>query len=75
MTLRHLFEPTDNTRLAHLSGAYDADWRAIKAASVLGGVPGIAYSHFTSADGVRQPRVARIVEAYDAAQLGKVRST
>ena len=71
MTLRHLFEPTDNTRLAHLSGAYDAHWRTIEAASVLG----IAFSQFTSADVVRQPLVARIAEVYDAAQLGKVRST
>jgi phosphate starvation-inducible PhoH-like protein len=31
-------------------------------------VPGIAFTHFTSADVVRHPLVARIVEAYDAAK-------
>jgi len=30
--LRHVFEPTDNTRLAHLSGAFDEHLRAIEAA-------------------------------------------
>ncbi len=30
--LRHVFEPTDNTRLAHLSGALDEHLRAIEAA-------------------------------------------
>ena len=32
MTLRHVFEPTDNQRLAHLSGALDEHLRAIEAA-------------------------------------------
>jgi phosphate starvation-inducible PhoH-like protein len=39
----------------------------IDAAQVLAGVRGIAFSHFTAADVVRHPLVARIVEAYDAA--------
>jgi phosphate starvation-inducible PhoH-like protein len=30
--LRHVFEPTDNTRLAHLSGAFDEHLRAVEAA-------------------------------------------
>ena len=30
-------------------------------------VEGIAFTHFTAADVVRHPLVARIVEAYDAA--------
>ncbi|MES2715729.1 MAG: PhoH family protein [Pseudomonadota bacterium] len=41
----------------------------VDAAAVLQGVRGIAFSHFTSADVVRHPLVARIVEAYDAAGL------
>jgi phosphate starvation-inducible PhoH-like protein len=40
----------------------------IDAAGVLAGVRGIAFSHFTAADVVRHPLVARIVEAYDAAR-------
>ncbi len=40
----------------------------VDAAGVLDGVPGIAFSRFTSADVVRHPLVARIVEAYDAAR-------
>ena len=32
MILRHHFEPTDNNRLAHLSGAFDANLRSIEAA-------------------------------------------
>ena len=32
MILRHVFEPTDNTRLAHLSGAFDEHLRSIEAA-------------------------------------------
>ena len=32
------------------------------------GVRGIAFTHFTAADVVRHPLVARIVEAYDAAR-------
>ena len=39
----------------------------VDAAAVLDGVPGIAFSRFTSADVVRHPLVARIVEAYEAA--------
>lgn len=40
----------------------------VDAAHVLHQVPGIAFTHFTSADVVRHPLVARIVEAYDAAK-------
>ena len=40
----------------------------VDAAQVLRKVPGIAFTHFTSADVVRHPLVARIVEAYDAAK-------
>ena len=32
MILRHVFEPVDNPRLAHLSGAFDAHLRSIEAA-------------------------------------------
>ncbi len=46
----------------------------VEAANVLGGVAGIAFSHFTSTDVVRHPLVARIVEAYDAAQAGQAKS-
>jgi phosphate starvation-inducible PhoH-like protein len=42
----------------HLSGLVDAE-------RVLKRVPGIAMTHFTSADVVRHPLVARIVDAYD----------
>jgi phosphate starvation-inducible PhoH-like protein len=38
----------------------------IDAEQVLRGVPGVAFTRFTSADVVRHPLVARIVEAYDA---------
>ena len=38
----------------------------VDAAQVLARVPGIAFTHFTSADVVRHPLVARIVDAYDA---------
>ena len=41
----------------------------IDAERVLRRVRGIATTHFTSADVVRHPLVARIVEAYDAARL------
>lgn len=37
----------------------------VEAQQVLGGVRGIALTRFTSADVVRHPLVARIVEAYD----------
>ena len=40
----------------------------VDAAEVLQQVRGIAFSRFTSADVVRHPLVARIVEAYDAAK-------
>jgi phosphate starvation-inducible PhoH-like protein len=39
----------------------------IDAAKVLHNVRGIAFTHFTSADVVRHPLVARIVDAYEAA--------
>ena len=42
----------------------------VDAAQVLDDVQGIAFTRFTSADVVRHPLVARIVEAYDAAQAG-----
>ena len=42
----------------HLSGLVDAE-------RVLKRIPGIAMTHFTSADVVRHPMVARIVDAYD----------
>jgi phosphate starvation-inducible protein PhoH and related proteins len=38
----------------------------VEASRVLEGVKGIAFTHFTSADVVRHPLVARIVEAYGA---------
>jgi len=41
----------------------------IDAERVLRRVRGVATTHFTSADVVRHPLVARIVEAYDAARL------
>jgi len=42
-----------------VSGLVDAE-------RILRRVPGIAVTHFTSADVVRHPLVARIVDAYDA---------
>ena len=42
----------------------------VDAAQVLPRVNGIAFTHFTAADVVRHPLVARIVEAYDEARLG-----
>ena len=44
----------------------------VDAAQVLPRVNGIAFTHFTAADVVRHPLVARIVEAYDLARLGNV---
>jgi phosphate starvation-inducible PhoH-like protein len=44
-----------------LSGLIDAE-------RVLRRVKGIAHTYFTSADVVRHPLVARIVDAYDAAR-------
>ena len=41
----------------------------IDAERVLRRVRGVAATHFTAADVVRHPLVARIVEAYDAARL------
>jgi phosphate starvation-inducible PhoH-like protein len=40
----------------------------LDARDVLKGVPGVAFTHFTAADVVRHPVVARIVDAYDAAR-------
>ena len=40
----------------------------VDAAAVLAGVSGISFTRFTSADVVRHPLVARIVEAYEAAR-------
>ena len=49
---------------AQLSGLIDAE-------RVLRRVSGIAITHLTSADIVRHPLVARIVDAYDAARVGE----
>ena len=43
----------------------------VEAQAVLAGVDGIAFTHFTAADVVRHPLVARIVEAYDAARAAR----
>ena len=43
----------------------------VDAQHVLQGVSGIAFTHFTAADVVRHPLVARIVNAYDHARLGE----
>jgi len=43
----------------------------VEAERILKRVPGIAFRRFTSADVVRHPLVARIVEAYDAAGARK----
>jgi len=40
----------------------------LDAREVLRGVPGVAFTHFTAADVVRHPLVARIVDAYDKAK-------
>jgi phosphate starvation-inducible protein PhoH and related proteins len=40
----------------------------LDAREVLQGVEGVAFTHFTAADVVRHPLVARIVDAYDAAR-------
>ena len=42
----------------------------VDARQVLQGVEGIAFTHFTAADVVRHPLVARIVQAYDRADAG-----
>jgi phosphate starvation-inducible PhoH-like protein len=49
----------------------DAVSGLIDAERVLRRVRGIATTHFTTADVVRHPLVARIVEAYDAARAGE----
>jgi phosphate starvation-inducible protein PhoH and related proteins len=41
----------------------------VEAEQVLAGVAGVAFTRFTAADVVRHPLVARIVEAYERAQL------
>jgi phosphate starvation-inducible PhoH-like protein len=41
----------------------------VEAERLLGSVHGIATTWFTSADVVRHPLVARIVEAYEAARV------
>ncbi len=46
----------------------------VQAEQVLRGVTGVAFTHFTSADVVRHPLVARIVEAYERADLGATRT-
>jgi phosphate starvation-inducible PhoH-like protein len=43
----------------------------VEAERILKRVRGIAFTSFTSADVVRHPLVARIVEAYDAARAKK----
>jgi phosphate starvation-inducible protein PhoH and related proteins len=40
----------------------------VDAAQVLSRVQGLAFTHFTAADVVRHPLVARIVEAYERAR-------
>jgi phosphate starvation-inducible PhoH-like protein len=45
----------------------------VDAANVLAGVSGIAFTRFSSADVVRHPLVARIVDAYDAAKNARHR--
>jgi phosphate starvation-inducible PhoH-like protein len=45
----------------------------VDALTVLESVRGIAFTRFTSADVVRHPLVARIVDAYDAAQSANAR--
>ncbi|MBI5924698.1 MAG: PhoH family protein [Aquabacterium sp.] len=44
----------------------------IEAERILKRVKGVAFTRFTSADVVRHPLVARIVEAYDAAQASEI---
>jgi phosphate starvation-inducible PhoH-like protein len=43
----------------------------VDAIRILDKVRGIAFTHFSSADVVRHPLVARIVDAYDAVQTGR----
>lgn len=46
----------------------------VEAERILKRVPGIAHVRFTSADVVRHPLVARIVDAYDAASRASRRA-
>jgi phosphate starvation-inducible protein PhoH and related proteins len=57
----HRRRQPDRPAQGHASGLVDAE-------RVLRRVPGIGFTHFTAADVVRHPLVARIVEAYDAAR-------
>ena len=45
----------------------------VEAAALLREVEGVAFTHFTAADVVRHPLVARIVDAYDRAQAPEAR--
>jgi phosphate starvation-inducible PhoH-like protein len=45
----------------------------VDAQSVLGKVPGVAFTQFTAADVVRHPLVARIVQAYDVQRKAEPR--
>ncbi len=47
---------------------HGADSGLVQAERILRRVKGLAFTHFTAADIVRHPLVARIVEAYDAAR-------
>jgi len=47
----------------------------VDAVKILRGVRGIAFTHFTSADVVRHPLVARIVDAYEAANPARNATT
>src|SRR5262245_63504738 len=46
----------------------------LDAREVLRGGPGVAFTHFTAADVVRHPLVARIVDAYDRARADRERT-
>jgi len=46
----------------------------LDAREVLRDVPGVAFTHFTAADVVRHPLVARIVDAYDNARTDRERA-
>ena len=58
--------PIDELRRALVSLVAERSDFSIGTERVLRRVPGIAICHFTSADVVRHPLVARIVDAYDA---------
>ena len=67
MIVRHHFEPTDNTRLAHLSGAFDAHLRSIEAAlGVRISRRGGAFS-VEGARGVAEPALNLLVSLYERA--------